>query len=30
MMANPSVIAKISKVDESLIKEFLAKYPVET
>jgi acyl-CoA thioesterase FadM len=29
-MANPSIIAKISKVDESLIKEFLAKYPVET
>jgi len=24
-MANPSIIAKISKVDESLIKEFLAK-----
>jgi uncharacterized protein (TIGR00369 family) len=30
MMVNPSVIAKISKVDESLIKEFLAQYPVET
>jgi acyl-CoA thioesterase FadM len=30
MMANPSVIAKISKVDESLIKEFLSKYPIET
>jgi len=27
-MADPSIIAKISKVDESLIKEFLAKYPV--
>jgi acyl-CoA thioesterase FadM len=30
MMANPSVIAKISKVDESLIKEFLSNYPIET
>jgi uncharacterized protein (TIGR00369 family) len=29
MMATPSMIAKISKVDELLIKEFLAKYPVE-
>jgi len=29
-IANPSIIAKISKVDESLIKEFLAKYPVGT
>ena len=30
MMANPSIIAKISKVDESRIREFLAKYPVKT
>jgi acyl-CoA thioesterase FadM len=30
MMAYPSIIAKISKIDESLLKEFLAKYPVET
>jgi acyl-CoA thioesterase FadM len=29
-MATPSIIAKISNVDESVIKEFLAKYPVET
>jgi len=29
-MASPSTIAKISKVDESQIKEFLAKYPVAT
>ena len=29
-MANPSIIARISKVDESLIKEFLSKYPVGT
>jgi uncharacterized protein (TIGR00369 family) len=26
-MANPSTLAKISKVDESTIKEFLARYP---
>ncbi len=30
MMAKPSVIAKISKVSESQLREFLAKYPVET
>jgi len=30
MMANPSVIAKVSKVNESQLREFLAKYPVET
>ena len=29
-MADPSVIAKVSKVNESQIREFLAKYPVET
>src|SRR5512139_1572033 len=29
-LANPSTIAKISKIDESLLKEFLAKYPVGT
>ena len=29
MMAPPSIIAKISKVDESRIKEFLARYPIE-
>jgi hypothetical protein len=30
MMANLSVIAKVSKVNESQLREFLAKYPVET
>lgn len=30
MMAHPSIIAEISKIDVSLLKEFLAKYPVET
>jgi uncharacterized protein (TIGR00369 family) len=30
MLATSSMIAKISKVDESLLKEFLAKYPVGT
>jgi len=29
MMAPPSIIAIISKVDESRLKEFLAKYPIE-
>jgi uncharacterized protein (TIGR00369 family) len=29
-MADPSVIAKVSKVNESQVREFLAKYPVET
>ncbi|MGA2318727.1 MAG: PaaI family thioesterase [Thermodesulfobacteriota bacterium] len=29
VMVHPSIIAKISKVDESELKEFLAKYPVE-
>ena len=29
IMADPSIIAKVSKVSESQIKEFLAKYPVE-
>lgn len=30
MMANPSMIARISKIDESEIREFLAKYPLTT
>jgi acyl-CoA thioesterase FadM len=29
IMADPSIIAKVSKVSESQIREFLAKYPVE-
>ena len=30
MMANPSVIASVSKVNEAQLREFLAKYPIET
>jgi uncharacterized protein (TIGR00369 family) len=30
MMANPSLIAKISKVNESQLRKFLAKYPIKT
>ncbi len=30
IMVHPSIIAKVSKVSESQLKEFLAKYPVET
>ena len=30
IMAHPSIIAKVSKVSESQLKEFLANYPVET
>lgn len=30
MMENPSVIANISKVNEAQLREFLAKYPIET
>jgi len=30
IMAHPSITAKVSKVSESQLKEFLAKYPVET
>jgi hypothetical protein len=30
MMANPSVIASVSKVNEAQLREFLAKYPIDT
>ena len=30
IMADPSIIARVSKVSESELREFLAKYPVET